>query len=502
MPQQRASRSWRQTVTSMMGYGGPTTNNQGTYGDENDDDNIMVSPPLVSALKSKDYRVRLSEIFGGLVVARRTYLNHVDENWQQFLDRLQEAFVFFESKAPLREYRDSFTIENYRMLFQRESSAYRDDVCRGVKRIRDGMWVNGEEVKFHQVLVDEGFDLASRGEKLMDLVFMIDDLELHRHLPTNPDLFHPSNRPAKTIERFRQALKVFDERYVIFEKNYIEALIAVEKQSRSLVQQVAELIAELGASGEKVNQTLLNQMAELNKKSRDCFNCKYDVAVMRAVLNKSYESKIHQRLWYLPQDLIDRFDEICKYLQDLLPKILRVHPKLEHNPGLVQRLEKFHDTYQRVIQWVTPGENAMSNFCEFLEEVLPDTDLGASVEGCLLIPRAFCLFVWKNREELTSNPSGPLHQLVHEFSPELLVEITTVLTVADKQNAPMETLVQEIIQNGISSPDPSSLSKAWEHVSMQLQRSNANSWNSFVSVILHEEEDPEEKMARPRLPSV
>ena len=135
-------------------------------------------------------------------------------------------------------YRDSYTIENYRMLFQREASAYRDDVCRGVKRIRDGMWVNGEEVlfyslwprldlalsinsipgslsislevchwlnsnikniesnllgglkfawsiqfwicifqvKFPQELVQQGYELADRGEKLMDVVFMLDDL--------------------------------------------------------------------------------------------------------------------------------------------------------------------------------------------------------------------------------------------------------------------------------------------------------------------------------------
>lgn len=53
-------------------------------------------------------------------------------------------FGFFNLKN--KGYRENFTIENYRMLFQRESSAYRDDVCRGVKRIRDGMWVNGEEV--------------------------------------------------------------------------------------------------------------------------------------------------------------------------------------------------------------------------------------------------------------------------------------------------------------------------------------------------------------------
>ena len=33
--------------------------------------------------------------------------------------------------------------------------------------IRDGMWVNGEEVKFPQALVEQGYELADRGEKLM-----------------------------------------------------------------------------------------------------------------------------------------------------------------------------------------------------------------------------------------------------------------------------------------------------------------------------------------------
>ena len=37
---------------------------------------------------------------------------------------------------------------------------------------------------------------------------------------------------------------MFDERYVVFEQNYIEALITVEKQSRSLVETMAELIEE------------------------------------------------------------------------------------------------------------------------------------------------------------------------------------------------------------------------------------------------------------------
>ncbi len=114
---------------------------------------------------------------------------------------------------------------------------------------------------------------------------------------------------------------------------------------------------------------------------------------MRALIERRYEQSVHRKLWYLPKELLERFDDICKYLQDLLPKILRVHPKLEHNPGLVQRLEKFHEVYQWVQQWIV-NDNPMSDFCHFLDQNLPDVNLGASVEKCLLIPRAFLIFVW------------------------------------------------------------------------------------------------------------
>ncbi|CAD7926958.1 unnamed protein product [Amoebophrya sp. A25] len=512
----RSGRTWRQAMTSALGYGNSTpsvsslpssTNSQPhpttlpmPPADENEDDNAPPSRELLEKLKGKEFRLRLESIFYNLVMARRTYLNHADENWQTFLDRVQEAYEFFEGGTPQRGYRDNFTIENYRMLFQRESSAYRDDVCRGVKRIRDGMWVNGEEVKFPQGLVDEGFELAARGERLMDLVFTIDDAEMHRKI----DDVHPTTR-ATTVQRFIYALRSFDRRYVIFEKNYIEALIAVEKQSRSLVQRIAELIQQLDDSGEKVNQELLDHMAELNKKSRDCFNCKYNFDIMRTVLLKSYEKSIHERLWYLPAELLERFEDICIYLKELLPKILRVHPKLEHNPGLVQRLEKFHDTYQRVCEWVNVQDNPMSNFCHFLDEILSEDqkkNLDGSVDTILLIPRLFCLYVWHQRMELESGTTTALTRLVHELHPELLVDLSRCLCGTDWENGAIEDLAKEVVERGIDRPHPSELSKDWEVFSMQLQRNNPSAWNSFVSVILHEDPDEEERNARPRLPSV
>jgi hypothetical protein len=95
-----------------------------------------------------------------------------------------------------------------------------------------------------------------------------------------------------------------------------------------------------------------------------------------------------------------------------------------------------------------------------------------------------------------------LAKLVHEFQPEMLVQLSTALTAAQLEEASCEELLDQIIANGVDSASPTNISKAFEVVSMQLQRTNATAWNGFVAVILHEDDDEEEKRARPRLPSV
>ena len=104
---------------------------------------------------------------------------------------------------------------------------------------------------------------------------------------------------------------------------------------------------------------------------------------------------------YLPEELIERFEELCKYLKDLLPKILRVHPKLEHNPGLVQRLSHFTDAYNKVEQYIANPDNMVQRFWHFVDSALQDDhELDGSVDSILLIPRLFCLFAWNHRVEI------------------------------------------------------------------------------------------------------
>ena len=59
----------------------------------------------------------------------------------------------------------------------------------------------------------------------------------------------------------------------------------------------------------------------------------------------------------------------------------KVHPKLEHNPGLVQRLERFHECYNRVKQFMYSPASPMSRFCKFLERDGLDEKLDSSVDS-------------------------------------------------------------------------------------------------------------------------
>ena len=96
-------------------------------------------------------------------------------------------------------------------------------------------------------------------------------------------------------------------------------------------------------------------------------------------------------------------------------------------------------------------------------------------------------------------------QLVHELHPDILVELAGLLGGASEGD--VNTLRRSVSMdsdggnNGVSFA-ATHAGKNLEVVSMQLQRKNANNWNAFVSVILHEEDEPEERTQRPRLPSV
>lgn len=499
-------RGWRQSFSAAV-WGSSTGNNASTPTDMHQHDVDMLQSPsgiIPNGVCKKDYLATLTEVVKNIVNARRQYLNNADENWQNFLDNVEASHKFFFCKDPNRMYRETFTIENYRMLFQREASCYRDDVCRGVKRIRDGMWVNGDEVHFPQALQDLGFELAERGEKLMDVVYQLEENRVHHQCKDMND------NKVNAINRFKQAMRSFDSKYTEFEKNYIEALISVEKRSRNLVQTIAEKITRDQETEEYYfpDQELLDNIAELNKKSRDCFNCRYDVKILHQCMQNVHQERVHKKLWYLGKEVVDTFNDICQFLTDLLPKILRVHPKLEHNPGLVARLEKFHDAYNRVSNWLLNFEDEgrevpISSFCDFLDRALGSdsaNDLDNDVENILQIPRLFCLFAWEQREKIQNDVNSDIAKFVNELYPDLLLELATVFSQLPEELDNVEESVWQVVDCGINSDKPSELAKSLEVLSMKLQRKNANVWNNFVSVILHEEEEEDER--RPRLPSV
>ena len=163
----------------------------------------------------------------------------------------------------------------------------------------------GDEVKFSPELVEEGFLLANKGEKLMDSVYLIDDMDMStiRGMESRP----PPER-AITIQRLRNAIQDFEAMYRVSEQNYIEALIKVEKQSRSLVQTTADLITKLTQKGKLFpNQELLNLLGQLDRKSRDKLpkDKDFDMSIMEQVLNQRYKNTMHEKLWYLGSQFLE-----------------------------------------------------------------------------------------------------------------------------------------------------------------------------------------------------
>ena len=154
----------------------------------------------------------------------------------------------------------------------------------------------GEEVKFSPELVDEGFELAARGEKLMDTVFKIEEQDLYT--TRGIEICHPQLR-AQLLHQLHEAILSFEEKYHSFEKKYIEALIAVEKRSRSLISSVAELINDLWSPEQKtiVTQQLLDLLSQLDRKSRDKLAQEFDLGLLNMVLDRDYEKVTHKKLW-------------------------------------------------------------------------------------------------------------------------------------------------------------------------------------------------------------
>ena len=85
---------------------------------------------------------------------------------------------------------------------------------------------------------------------------------------------------------------------------------------------------------------------------------------------------------------------------------------------------------------------------------------------------------------------------MHELHPDILVDLAGLLGGATEED--VDTLRRSVSADSDASGGSGTFAatdtgKSLEVVSMQLQRKNANNWNAFCSVILHEEDDPKDK---------
>ena len=114
---------------------------------------VALDPPPEKCLTflALGYRMLLkscSKLLGELAEASRK--NQEDQIISKIMEEqtLGRLIKMMSEKPPNREYRKSFKADNYRNLFLKENAVYNGDVYRGIKKVVEGMWLNGRSLGF------------------------------------------------------------------------------------------------------------------------------------------------------------------------------------------------------------------------------------------------------------------------------------------------------------------------------------------------------------------
>lgn len=262
---------------------------------------------------------------------------------------------------------------------------------------------------------------------------------------------------------------------------------------------------------------LLTQLDHECRDVADHGNVEYSSTIILQTQKAGLSDK-YKRVWHITRELADRYSDLCFYLTDLLkPGVFAsMEPNLAANPGLVQRLEQFHDVYVRVKNYVVapggPRRNVAFRFFDFLDHqhaALSDRLLDASSpDSIMLLARLFCIFVWQHGEVLTK-----IIMLERIMMLDSSADGTPALCGGDLDLISVRLdLVNMMLDGGggwtgmsinkmvavVAEPadEPGAFYKALEKVSFNLQRRHPAKWSAFLSVILGGIDDVQEVLAK------
>lgn len=298
-----------------------------------------------------------------------------------FLDMLDVTARRLRVEAASRSYRSSFTT-NYRVLFPDQARHYRVDVLEGSVDRHAAFWVNGDK-----------FELSAEALRLAEALQIswstICALLNQWSQASQPMQTAPVPRPS--IANVKGALLSLDLAWANFEQHYIAELIAFEEKARGLLVQAvgfAHRLRVMEAAGEaetseeyrSVRRSLaacisrLNSVANSRRKGRDDLDGKILEGAAAALLRcageeakcASADARAAARI--LAGYVVESFNCMREYLHEVGNCLERVDPHLCNNPGLVDRLVDWEESWEVGARYVQHS-TLLNEICDCVAKI-------------------------------------------------------------------------------------------------------------------------------------
>lgn len=328
-----------------------------------------------------------------------------------FLEHLASAASILRVPVACRRYRASFTA-NYRAIFPDGERKYRVDVLEGCLEQPAFIWVNGDQFELGSETLACADALHSAWANLGALL---------DRWPESANAAADETIPKR--QELMEALRSFDAAWASLEHLYITELIQIEGKARFMVVEAIDLEKRLSLleSGSKVSgpsaspnpgldaaSTLaqaqydlvqcicrLNSVANHRGKGRDDLGVDILVAAKQVILEKRGADAAS----VLAADIIESFEAVRRYLQQVESCLECVDPHLCNNVGLVARLVDWEESWEVGHRYVT-NASLLRSLCDLvtstqrlqvLEPALASMCEDCDVELFLVLPRLLVL---------------------------------------------------------------------------------------------------------------
>jgi len=288
----------------------------------------------------------------------------------EFLRQVEECASILKLQMVPRSYREQFTA-NYRTILPSHQRQYLPDILMAsMSQAPEGfVCVNGD---MHPLSNQCRSLAAALRSSLLVLASDFTRFACNQCLPHLP-------REVRVGKLHLQgALRVFDEAWVSFEKEYVSALIQIEAKSRAPLVEAIFIEKLIGSPFTPQHtpelQRFLNCLSNLtakvqlrHRRTDDALDC---AVLMSASL--SLQEHRNRVTSVSANSVTNSFMAARAYLQTIEARIEHVHPDLQLNTGLVDVLNALNRSCKLFDQWGQPGSanSALNSVVALAKQVM------------------------------------------------------------------------------------------------------------------------------------